>query len=719
MPHTLTQSELETSYLQHLNTQQRVAVTHVDGPLLVLAGAGTGKTRVLIARLAHILLQEKAWPSEILAVTFTNKAANEMRERTQKLMNQDIRGLWLGTFHSICARILRQHAERVGLNSSFTIINVDDQLRLMQQVLKAENLDDSKGTAKKFLGVIDAWKDRGLIPEKISQSELGTEAYRQVHRIYGIYQERLLTLNAVDFGNLMLHVLTIFMKFPDILAHYQHQFKYIMVDEYQDTNIAQYLWLRLLSQHHKNICCVGDDDQSIYGWRGAEVGNILRFEHDFSGAQIVRLEKNYRSTQHILGAASGLIANNKNRLGKTLWTDRMGGDRIIVKNLWDSPMEARHVGDEIETLKARDVVLSQIAILMRASFQSREFEEAFLTLGLPYKIIGGLRFYERLEIRDAIAYLRLAYNPHDGLAFERVMNVPKRGLGNTVLQKLHLVAKSQGCSLLDAALKMTETDELKGKARLSMRTFIQDIHRWHEQAQSILPRELAKIILDESGYTTMWMQDKSIEAPGRLENLKELVNALEEFEDLETFLEHVSLVSDTTQHATQETVTLMTIHSAKGLEFDHVFLVGWEEGIFPSQKTISEGEDLEEERRLAYVALTRAKEQAYISCASRRRIYGQWQTALPSRFINEIPPQHLLRSGHRQASYKEMASAPRHIVPELSSSPYQSPYQPGDRVFHLKFGYGKVLQCDQDRASINFDQAGMKLVMVEFLKPAE
>lgn len=705
----------DTRYLDRLNPEQRLAVTSIDGPLLVLAGAGTGKTRVLIARLAHILIQEKAWPSEILAVTFTNKAANEMRERTEKLMNNDIKGLWLGTFHSICARILRQHAEKVGLNQSFTIINTDDQLRLMQQLLKAENLDDAKSTAKKFLGVIDVWKDRGLTPEKVSRSDLGSEIYQQIHRLYGLYQDRLLTLNAVDFGNLMLHVLTIFMKFPEILAHYQHQFKYIMVDEYQDTNIAQYLWLRLLSQHHKNICCVGDDDQSIYGWRGAEVGNILRFEHDFPGAQVVRLEKNYRSTEHILGAASGLIANNKNRLGKTLWTDRAGGDRIIVKNLWDGPMEARYVADEIDILKNREVSPSQVAILMRASYQSREFEEAFLTLGLPYKIVGGLRFYERMEIRDAISYLRLAYNPHDGLAFERVINLPKRGLGNSALQKLHMVAKSHGCSLLDAANRMTQSDELKGKGRVALQGFIQDVNRWHQQVSSIHPQELAKIILDESGYTTMWMQDKSIEAPGRLENLKELVNALEDFEDLETFLEHVSLVSDTTQNATQETVTLMTIHSAKGLEFDHVFLVGWEEGVFPSQKVVVEGDDLEEERRLAYVALTRAKEQVYISCASRRRIYGQWQTSSPSRFINEIPPQHVLRSGNRQAVYKEpISTTPIHRVPNRPSSPYN----PGDRVFHMKFGYGKVLNADQDRASISFDQAGMKLVMLEFLKPA-
>ncbi len=708
----------QAPYLNHLNPEQRLAVTHVDGPLLVLAGAGTGKTRVLIARLAHILIEEKAWPSEILAVTFTNKAAGEMRERTEKLMNHDIKGLWLGTFHSICARILRQHAENVGLNQSFTIINTDDQLRLMQQLLKAENLDDAKGTAKKFLGVIDMWKDRGLTPEKVSRSDLGNELYQQIHRIYTLYQERLLTLNAVDFGNLMLHVLTIFMKFPDILAHYQHQFKYIMVDEYQDTNVAQYLWLRLLSQHYKNICCVGDDDQSIYGWRGAEVGNILRFEHDFPGAQVVRLEKNYRSTQHILGAASGLISNNKNRLGKTLWTDRTGGDRVVVKNLWDGPAEARYIGEEIENLKRRDIKASQVAILMRASFQSREFEEAFLTLGLPYKIIGGLRFYERMEIRDAISYLRLAYNPHDGLAFERVINLPKRGLGNTALQKLHVIAKSHGCSLLDAAIRMTQSDELKGKGRVTLQSFIQDIGRWHQQVGSKHPQELAKIILDESGYTAMWMQDKSIEAPGRLENLKELVSALEDFEDLETFLEHVSLVSDTTQAATQETVTLMTIHSAKGLEFDHVFLVGWEEGIFPSQKTVAEGDDLEEERRLAYVALTRAKEQAYISCASRRRIYGQWQTCAPSRFINEIPPQHILRSGSRQTIYKEPFVVTPMLTPRAVERPSSSPYNPGDRVFHVKFGYGKVLNADQDRASINFDQAGMKLVMLEFLKPA-
>jgi len=710
--------DLPSSHLDSLNLPQRQAVEETEGPVLVLAGAGTGKTRVLISRLGHILLNHKALPSEILAVTFTNKAALEMKNRTADLIGQSLGGMWLGTFHSISARILRNHPDLVGLSSNFTILNTDDQERIIKQLLQMENIENKKETTKIFLSVISGWKDRGLTPDKVTDGYLGSTNSKTILRIYELYQERLRVVNAVDFGDLLLHCLTIFTKHPDVLSLYAKRFKYILVDEYQDTNVAQYLWLRLLASASKNICCVGDDDQSIYGWRGAQVGNILRFEKDFPGAKVIRLEQNYRSTPAILGAASGLISHNKGRLGKTLWTDRSQGDPVFIKNVWDGGEEARWIADQITLFHRKDTPLSQMAILVRAGFQTREFEETFLALAIPYRIVGGLRFYERQEIRDALAYLRLAAQPQDDLAFERVINLPRRGIGLTTVQKMHIVGRAQGIPLAEVARQIIETDEIKGKTRLALRQFLENIERWHMQSRTTSPDELVKIILDESGYTDMWKADKSPDAAGRLENLKELVVAIAEFQDLESFLEHVSLVTETAQTASNEAVTLMTMHAAKGLEFDLVFLSGWEEGVFPSQRTLIEksNTELEEERRLAYVALTRAKKNAYITFASNRRVHGQWQSNLPSRFINELPSQYIcfLENGFSRNNNAFRSASRPTVTPQTLIIP-AAPFKLGERVFHLKFGYGIVKEVEMDRLLINFEHAGLKKVLHSFV----
>ena len=708
--------EPSSHFMNTLNSVQKKAVESTEGPLLVLAGAGTGKTRVLITRLVHILSQNKAYPSEILAVTFTNKAALEMKERTAKMLNRDIGGLWLGTFHSISARILRRHPELVGLTSNFTILNTDDQERVIKQLLVLENIDDKKQTAKIFAHIINGWKDRGLTPDRVTAEHLGWEKSKQALKIYEQYQERLKILNAADFGDLLLHCLTIFIKHPDVLSQYTERFKYILVDEYQDTNVAQYLWLRLLAQGSKNICCVGDDDQSIYGWRGAEVGNILRFEKDFPGSKIVRLEQNYRSTPSILAAASSLISNNKSRLGKTLWTEQEGGDPVYLKSVWDGLDEARWIGEQIESFQRKGASLSDIAILVRAGFQTREFEEIFMSMAIPYRIIGGLRFYERQEIRDALAYLRLAHLSSDDLAFERIINLPRRGIGKTTLQKMHMVSRTEGISLFEVAEKIIETDEIKGKARTSLRLFIDDVRRWNGLLKSEAPQDLMKIILDESGYTFMWKQDKSPDSDGRLENLKELVDAIAEFGTVQDFLEHVSLVMESAQNSSDAYVTLMTMHAAKGLEFSVVFLSGWEEGIFPSQRTLMEGveKEMEEERRLAYVALTRAKNNAYITFAANRRVHGQWQNNVPSRFIKELPPEHIcfLDAPITHRAPTVAAAQMSHMTREISSNAYRT----GERVFHIKFGYGVVKQVELDRLIIHFDHSGPKKVLQSFVQ---
>src|SRR5256886_919836 len=627
-------------YLAGLNPEQRLAVETLEGPLLVLAGAGTGKTRVLTTRVAHILATGHARPSEILAVTFTNKAAREMKQRVGAMVGQIVEGMpWLGTFHSIGVKVLRRHAELVGLKPDFTILDVDDQIRLLKQLLEAENIDEKRGPARVLAVIIDGWKNRGLTPDKVPPGESASFANGRGLDLYKAYQARLKTLNAADFGDLLIEMLRLFRDHPEVLRQYHDRFHYVLVDEYQDTNVAQYLWLRLIGQGSKNICCVGDDDQSIYGWRGAEVDNILRFDKDFPGAKVIRLERNYRSTAHILGAASHLIAHNEGRLGKTLRTEDEPGEKVAVTGAWDSEEEARAIGEEIEELQRAGHSLEEIAILVRASFQMREFEDRFVTLGLPYRVIGGPRFYERAEIRDALAYLRVINSPADGLAFERIVNVPKRGLGDATLQMLHDHAGKRRIPLFEAARAVVETDELKPKARGALRDLIIDFDRWRAQSEVTAHTELAEIVLDESGYTEMWQKDRSADAAGRLENLKELVRSMEEFENLQGFLEHISLVMDRDSDAEDDAVSLMTLRSAKGLEFDNVFLPGWEEGLFPSQRTLDEQgrAGLEEERRLAHVGLTRARRRAKIYFATNRRIHGTWSTTIPSRFLDELP----------------------------------------------------------------------------------
>src|SRR5450432_408079 len=679
-------------YLAGLNPEQREAVETLDGPVLVLAGAGTGKTRVLTCRIAHILSQGRARPGEILSVTFTNKAAREMKLRLGQMLGQAVEGMpWLGTFHSIGGRILRFHAELVQLKSNFTVLDVDDQVRLLKQLLAADNIDDKRWPARMLAGLIDGWKNRGLTPDQVPAGESASFANGKGGKLYAAYQELMKILNAADFGDLLLENIRIFREHPDVLRQYQQRFKFILVDEYQDTNVAQYLWLRLLSQAPsksgatlspvipgrteganpesrdeedltrdsgfapggapgndaapqpppplKNICCIGDDDQSIYGWRGAEVDNILRFEHDFPGAKVIRLERNYRSTGHILAAASHLIAHNEGRLGKTLRTEDVDGEKVTVTGSWDSEEEARAIGEEIEELQRGGHKLNDVAILVRASFQMREFEDRFVTLGLPYRVIGGPRFYERAEIRDALAYLRVINSAADDLAFERIVNVPKRGLGDATIQLLHDHARKRRVPLTEAARAVSATDELKPKPRNALRTVIDNFDRWRAQKDTLPHNELADIVLDESGYTEMWQKDKSADAAGRLENLKELVRSMEEFENLQGFLEHISLVMDRDGGADDDAVSLMTLHSAKGLEFDNVFLPGWEEGLFPSQRTLDEQgrAGLEEERRLAHVGLTRARRRAKLYFATNRRIHGTWSTTIPSRFLDELP----------------------------------------------------------------------------------
>jgi DNA helicase-2/ATP-dependent DNA helicase PcrA len=679
-------------YLNGLNPEQRAAVETLDGPVLVLAGAGTGKTRVLTTRIAHILATSRARPSEILSVTFTNKAAREMKLRVGAMVGEVVEGMpWLGTFHSIGVKILRRHAELVGLKSDFTILDVDDQIRLLKQLLQAEDIDEKRWPARVLAGLIDSWKNRGLTPEQVPAGEAASFAGGKGKKLYVAYQERLKALNATDFGDLLIECIRLFREQGEVLRQYQGRFKFILVDEYQDTNVAQYLWLRLLAQRvgaaspavipgrreaaspesiatagdmdsglapngaprndavvnpiapQKNICCVGDDDQSIYGWRGAEVDNILRFEHDFPGATVIRLERNYRSTAHILAAASHLIAHNEGRLGKTLRTEDEPGLKVGVTGAWDSEEEARAIGEEIEQLQREGHSLDEIAILVRASFQMREFEDRFVTLGLNYRVIGGPRFYERMEIRDALAYLRLVNQPADDLAFERIVNVPKRGLGDATVQLLHNHARKRRIPLLEATRALIATDELKPKPRGALRELVQNFDRWRAQKDTLPHNELAEIVLDESGYTEMWQKDRSADAAGRLENLKELVRSMEEFENLQGFLEHIALVMDADGGAEAGAVSIMTMHSAKGLEFDTVFLPGWEEGLFPSQRTLDDQgrAGLEEERRLAHVGLTRARRRARIYFASNRRMHGMWQTNLPSRFLDELPEAHV------------------------------------------------------------------------------
>ena len=713
--------------------------------MLVLAGAGTGKTKVLTTRLANILVQGKTRPWDIMAVTFTNKAANEMKERVAAMTGRPVEGWWLGTFHALGARILRSHADAVGLKSNFTILDADDQVRLLKQLMDGHQIDDKKWPARALMAVIQRWKDRGLTPAKVSGEEDVDMAEGVLTGLYQEYQDRLKQLNAADFGDLLLHCLTLFTEYPDILHDYQIKFRYLLVDEYQDTNVAQYLWLRLLAQEYKNICCVGDDDQSIYSWRGAEVGNILRFEKDFPGAQVIRLEQNYRSTPHILAAASGLIAHNEGRLGKTLWTDLDAGEKVKLRGVWDGEEEARVVGEEIEERQAKGQSLEEIAVLIRAGFQTREFEERLITLAVPYRVIGGPRFYERQETRDAIAYLRVVISPDDDLAFERIINVPKRGLGKATVQSIHHLARAEGMPMYEAARLITETDEIKPKARSTIIGLIQDFERWRANMENLPHDELAAIILDESGYTEMWMRDKTPEAPGRLENLKELVAGLGEFENLQDFLEHVSLVMENQENKTEDKVSLMTLHAAKGLEFDTVFLPGWEEGVFPHQRSLDEEglKGLEEERRLAYVGVTRARKEASILYAANRRIYNQWQNFLPSRFIEELPDEHVEHASDQglhggigaQSSLRETIRSFEYESPKsrghardgtvIEGEVWLAPSKKdngklavGNRIFHQKFGYGKVVSADGNKLEVAFEKASTKKIIDSFVEPA-
>jgi DNA helicase-2/ATP-dependent DNA helicase PcrA len=765
------------AYLSGLNPEQRLAVETTEGPVLVLAGAGTGKTRVLTTRIAHIVATGRARPFDILAVTFTNKAAREMKMRIAALIGPQAEGMpWLGTFHAICTKILRRHAELVGLRSDFTILDVDDQIRLMKQVIQAENIDEKRWPARQLASIIDGWKNRALGPDQVPHGEAAAFAGGRGAHLYRLYQERLKILNAADFGDLLTEAIRLFREHPDVLAQYQQRFRYMLVDEYQDTNVAQYLWLRLLAQGRepgrRNLACVGDDDQSIYGWRGAEVDNILRFEHDFPGAVVIRLERNYRSHAHILATASHLIAHNEGRLGKTLRTEDEAGEKVTITGAWDSEEEARLVGEEIEALQVKGHALSEIAILVRISAQMRELEDRFVQLGLPYRVIGGPRFYERMEIRDALAYFRCVAQPADDLAFERILNTPKRGLGEATLQVLHGHARAAKIPLMEAARFIVETEELKPKPRGALRDLIAAFTRWSQRLDTAPHTELAETILEESGYTDMWQKDRSAEAAGRLENLKELVRSLEEFPDLPSFLEHVSLVMDAVENDSSDRVSLMTLHAAKGLEFDTVFLPGWEEGLFPNQRALDESgrAGLEEERRLAHVGITRARRRAKIYFASNRRIHGLWNATVPSRFIDELPEEHVEvteataafsygsygksrfdsvepftssyatpgwqraqergrgagggsrggfaqgRGGHGAAAGPGRAGLLIEGELVAKSTGTVSAFVPTDRVFHIKFGPGSVAAVDGNKLTVDFDKAGRKMVLDSFVQ---
>ena len=749
-------------YLVGLNEEQRDAVLTIDGPLLVLAGAGTGKTRVLTTRIAHMINTNRAWPSQILSVTFTNKAAREMKERIEKLVPRLEAMPWMGTFHSIGARILRQHAGLVGLTSTFTILDTDDQIRLIKQLLDADNIDEKRWPAKQFAGMMDGWKNKGLLPKDISPADSAGYANGRGAQLYADYQARLKTLNAADFGDLLLECIRLFKENPDVLADYHHKFKYMLVDEYQDSNTAQYLWLRLLAQgkpaSQANICVVGDDDQSIYGWRGAEVDNILRFEKDFPGAKVIKLERNYRSTSNILKAASNLIAFNESRLGKTLQTD-VGepGELLSITQVWDSEEEARMVGEEIEGYQRAGESLNSMAILVRASPQMRSFEERFITLGLNYRVIGGPRFYERKEIRDAIAYLRLVAQPADDLALDRIINTPKRGLGDSTVQLLHSAARANNVPLLSAIRMLVDTEELKPKQRTTLRGLVSQFEDWSFHAQSMKPFELVERILEESGYTDMLSAEKSVESEGRKENLKELSRSMEEFDTLGGFLEHIALVMDRDSTEASDAVTIMTLHGAKGLEFHTVFLPGWEEGTFPSQRSMDESgrAGLEEERRLAYVGITRGRKRVRISAAQNRRIHGLWQSSIPSRFLDELPADvvEVTDTGSSYGGYGYGGGATsRFNKADPFESVYETPgwqraraqqssrkgggpmtiegdlvarsvdlggsksaFAMGERVFHLKFGYGAIAAIEGNKLTIDFEKAGRKKVLDSFI----
>ncbi len=727
-------------YFADLNNNQIDAVSHLDGPLLVLSGAGTGKTRVLTARLANLIYKGKAKPWNIMAVTFTNKAAREMSFRLENLIGSDYNSLWLGTFHSIAARILRNYSELVGLKSNFTIISPDDQKRLVKELIIYENLDEKKITPQLVVNTINSWKDKGYTVKDIMSNEQNFLFNGKAGKIYQDYQNRLINLNYADFADLLMHNITIFTRHHDVLKEFKNKIKYFLIDEYQDTNTAQYLWLKILVKPENNICCVGDDDQSIYGWRGAEIGNILRFEKDFSGSKIIRLEQNYRSTKYILNTANSLISNNKNRLGKSLKTMENKGDKIKIFTAWDGLEETRKISNQIEKLKNNGINYDQIAVLVRAGYQTRAFEERFVQIGLPYRVIGA-KFYERQEIRDAISYFRVVMQNTDDLALERIINVPKKGIGNQTINLIKNFSRKEQISMFNSIEQLVVTDELRPLVRNTLKQLIKNFRIWSEDYKTLTHTDLAMKILDESKYIESLKSERSIEAEGRLENLKELINAMSNFENMLGFLEHIALVNDGDSDNTEGEISLMTLHASKGLEFDAVFLPCWEEGSFPSLKSVEEKgiEGLEEERRLAYVGITRAKKILNISYVSNRQIHGLWQSVIPSRFIDELPnsevdfltenldpnesnsfsnfefDQNYKYKNNFRKKINVSRDSYKNSINEFSSIS-NNDFKINDRVFHIKFGMGTIVEINDNKANIEFDKAGLKHVITGFLK---
>ncbi|MEL0185222.1 MAG: UvrD-helicase domain-containing protein [Hyphomicrobiales bacterium] len=742
---------MNTDYLSYLNEQQKEAVLHTEGPLLILAGAGTGKTSVLTSRLAHIIHNKLAFPNNILAVTFTNKAAKEMQFRIGNIIGNAVEGMnWLGTFHSIGTKLLRMHAELVHLKSDFTILDTDDQLKVIKEVIRLLDIDEKQFPPRLFLSFIDQCKNKGLSPENVKTHMDLDSIHEKSLEVYKNYQQRLKTLNSADFGDLLMLPLHILKENEAILNKFQSIFKYILVDEYQDTNTVQYLLLRVLSQKNKNIACVGDDDQSIYGWRGADVNNILNFEKDFEGSKIIRLEKNYRSTVNILGAARSLIANNIDRLGKELSSssDEVG-DKVRVVSVWSAEDEAIFITDEIDRKLISKTDLNQISILVRASFQMREIEDRLILNSIPYRVIGGPKFYERQEIRDVIAYLQLLLNQNHDLKFERILNVPKRGLGETTIRMLNDASKIYNLSLFDVSKKLIQTDELKPQQRTQLSSFIAMVENWKRKLDELDHVTLTELILEDSGYIEMWEKDKTPSSLTRIENIKELVGQIAEFNSLHEFIDHVSLVLEVENDQSTSKVSLMTLHSAKGLEFDCVFMPGLEEGIFPNQRSLDEKGNigLEEERRLAHVGMTRAKKYLYLINSQNRRVYGNWMQSIPSRFISEISREFIdddatLNAAaintintygntfqniapydyqKKKLSAMERLKAAGHfdnsieVFDDISDDNNEIVFQ-NQRVFHTKFGYGIVIGNENDRVEVDFDKAGKKIVLSSYLE---
>lgn len=707
----------------NLNQEQLEAVKTTEGPLLVLAGAGTGKTRVLTSRIINIVNSYLASPMQILAVTFTNKAAKEMKERMAKEIGEQVNNLWVGTFHSIAAKILRRHPEIVNLQADFTIIDADDQSRLLKQILSDFNIDAKQFPQKAYLNKISRFKDAMIEAHNVKEDDIG--GLPKLKAIYQSYQTRLKSMNAVDFGDLLLYNIEIFRNAPEILSYYQDKFRYILVDEYQDTNSSQYQWLLLLASLHQNICCVGDDDQSIYSWRGADIKNILRFEEDFAGAKIIRLEQNYRSTSNILQAADSVIKNNKSRHGKKLWTDAGCGSKVKLAAFIDDRTESAFVAGKIaDNLAGGKIKANEIAVLVRAGYQTRAFEEAFISLSIPYRVIGGMKFYERMEIRDATAYMRICANLNDDLALNRIINNPKRGVGSASIANILQFGRENNISFFAAIKKSLQDNLIKGKAKESLQNFINKIEAYNQQINDINLSELAKNILQDFGYIAMWQNENSIEAKARLENIDEFINSLDDFANITEFLEYISLVeAKDERNITDEAVNVMTIHAAKGLEFDLVFVPGLEDGIFPSGKSLEEKNGVEEERRLMYVAITRAKKELSLSYAKNRYVFGSSQSQTPSRFIQELPQDQIEIEGNLQNNNVTSFSNFRNnfdndlqnFTNKKTNYSNNQESMHGKRIFHQKFGYGKVIKVDGNKLSISFEKSGNKILMKDFV----